>query len=39
MKLTADGRIPSDTDLKPPVNNLENGVEAKENGVETKEAD
>jgi hypothetical protein len=30
MKLTADGRIASDTDLKPPVNNLENGVETKE---------
>ena len=40
MKLTVDGRIPSDTDLKPPVNDVEtqeNDIERKENESDTKE--
>lgn len=40
MKLTVDGRIPSDTDLKPPVNDVEtqeNDIEKKENESDTKE--
>ena len=41
MKLTWEGRVPSDTDLKPPVNDVEtqeNDLDTKENDVETKES-